>query len=565
MSDADRTLLDEIISQEHAKNARRLKEDRYFEIFSAEQILKMRGFDVDMDQIRSGNVGHGGDGGIDCIYVFVNRKLVQEDTDIALFKDQRLDIELILVQGTRTPSFAEKRVQAFLDFTENCLSLGADLTKSPVRDLYNQGLLDCVARFHEVYKDALPRRPLLSISYYYVSRGEHIDEKVKIRKDMLLRRLSEMYSIATREFYFVGAPELLKWAYQVPTQTLMLKVEGHFSWMGFGKSYVCLARLDSFYEFITDKKTLRGHIFEANVRDFQGDVTVNNEIGATLLAPTDEFWWLNNGITILSSDISFSGDIYAIKDPLIVNGLQTSYKIYSHFQQLVGEGADKRTVLVRLIETTDSQRIDRIIKATNSQTRIGPIWLHATEAIHRKIASILESVGLHYDRRKNYHRNQGVSAAKIVTLPYLAQALTSIVLQRPDDARSRPTTAANRYYDQLFSEEYPIDLYSNCASIMKRVDEFLDGIDDLNRGDKLNVIFYIAMLCTCTVTNSAKPRRKAIAGLDVSIKFTDAILQDAYNRVFKIYKELGGDDRVAKSAGLLEKLKEVLPARKKRR
>jgi hypothetical protein len=42
MSD-DRYLLEQIVSQEHHKNAPKLKKDEYFEVFSAEQILKMGG------------------------------------------------------------------------------------------------------------------------------------------------------------------------------------------------------------------------------------------------------------------------------------------------------------------------------------------------------------------------------------------------------------------------------------------------------------------------------------------------------------------------------------------
>jgi AIPR protein len=226
--------------------------------------------------------------------------------------------------------------------------------------------------------------------------------------------------------------------------------------------------LPKFYEFITENGVLRGHIFEANVRAFEGDVTVNNEIGGTLaVVGNEEFWWLNNGITILCTEAIGAGDLITITHPLIVNGLQTSFVLYNHFRGV--EMSDPRNILVRVIKPDDPQSVDKIIKATNSQTRIPAIWLHATEDIHKSIEQILKSFDLYYDRRKNHYRNKGIPAAKIVTLPYLSQAVASIILQKPDDARARPTTVADRNYKNMFSDRYPIEHYAKCALLLKKV------------------------------------------------------------------------------------------------
>ena len=41
------------------------------------------------------------------------------------------------------------------------------------------------------------------------------------------------------------------------------------------------------------------------VRDYQGHNSVNKEIGNTLVSSTPEdFWWLNNGVTIVAEDVS---------------------------------------------------------------------------------------------------------------------------------------------------------------------------------------------------------------------------------------------------------------------
>ncbi|GAI16788.1 unnamed protein product, partial [marine sediment metagenome] len=70
---------------------------------------------------------------------------------------------------------------------------------------------------------------------------------------------------------------------------------------------------------------MRLNLFEANVRDYQGKVEVNKAIGNTLLsAYSEDFWWLNNGVTVVASQASLSGKTLVVEDPQIVNGLQTS-------------------------------------------------------------------------------------------------------------------------------------------------------------------------------------------------------------------------------------------------
>lgn len=73
----DRILLDQILDQGLAQVDPGTTPNSYFEFFTAEQILK--DFDLSADEIESGLVGDGGDGGIDAIYLLVNGELVQED------------------------------------------------------------------------------------------------------------------------------------------------------------------------------------------------------------------------------------------------------------------------------------------------------------------------------------------------------------------------------------------------------------------------------------------------------------------------------------------------------
>ena|SRR2546427_2522876 len=151
----------------------------------------MGAFDLDPEQVRSGIVGQvQPDGGVDSLYLFVNRKLIREDTDLVQFKGQQLAIELLIAQSKNSARFQEVIITKLKDFTEHCLRLNSDLSKAPLQ-LYSQSLLDVVERFHIIYKTALSFRPSLSIRYYYASLGEQVEKNVELRRDLLLEKCRE--------------------------------------------------------------------------------------------------------------------------------------------------------------------------------------------------------------------------------------------------------------------------------------------------------------------------------------------------------------------------------------
>ena len=77
MSQNDVILLNRLLDQHRKKVAQELTEVEYFDIFAADQVLK--DFDLSQDELESGVIGGGGDGGIDSFYLFVNNSLYYED------------------------------------------------------------------------------------------------------------------------------------------------------------------------------------------------------------------------------------------------------------------------------------------------------------------------------------------------------------------------------------------------------------------------------------------------------------------------------------------------------
>lgn len=87
---------------------------------------------------------------------------------------------------------------------------------------------------------------------------------------------------------------------------------------------------------------------------------------------------------------------------------------------------ERRNILVRVIVPTGSESLDRIIKATNSQTKIPDASLRATEKIHRDIGDYFKTEYLFYERRKNSYKNGNKPHDKIINIPHLAPSVMSI-------------------------------------------------------------------------------------------------------------------------------------------
>lgn len=272
----------------------------------------------------------------------------------------------------------------------------------------------------------------------------------------------------------------------------------------------------------------------------------------------EDFWWLNNGVTVVASKAVQGGKVLTVEDPQIVNGQQTSTEIFNYFQSTNTEN-DERCVMVRVIVANNAVSRDRIIKATNSQTAIPAASLRATEKIHRDIEEFLAPFSIYYDRRKNSQKQQGRPTDKIISIGLLAQAMMAMVLQRPDDARARPSSLIKNEedYQLIFNDKVDINIYLVAAKIIKASHSFLRAREDLAPKDRTNLLFYLAMHASAALVGSAIPYSKQLAAIKPEM-ITDQVLQDSFAITKSLYLKLGANDQVAKGPQLLTDLKAKL-------
>ena len=550
----DQIILEQIIKERCAESGDELSISEYFEIYSASEILK--DYNLTYDDIEYGIVGDGGDGGIDSVYTFVNGEPLKEDT-VVNSNQKKNHIELIIIQSKISFTFKEDAVVKFRESAQDLFNLANDPDEFSVR--YNADLIDKVKLFRDAYSKLAKTFPKIEIKYYYATQGDEVHPNVSGKVPKLQEDIMKMFGGAEFEFAFVGASELLEMTRNVPSTSRVLEVSESPIGTNSG-SYLCLVSLSKYFEFIiSESGTLARSIFESNVRDYQGSVVVNMGIRKTLENKESEnFWYLNNGVTIITPKAVLAGKQLTIEDPQIVNGLQTSYEIYQHFSKLEDHNGDERAVLVRIICEENEEARDRIIRATNSQTSIPPASLRSSDDIHRNIEDFLKANGYYYDRKKNYYKNQGMPVSKIISIPYMAQAMMAITLLKPDSARARPSTLINSdvEYKKIFSLDLPIDNYLKAIQIIKLVENYLKPEicgQQIERKTVTNIKFYVAMIVAVKLVESKESIGKKLAKIP-SISVSNEVLEESLNYVLEKFMNLGGTDQVAKGSVLLSEL-----------
>ncbi|MFD2417734.1 AIPR family protein [Amycolatopsis pigmentata] len=455
-----------------------------------------------MEDIQTGIVGGGQDGAIDSIYVFFDDALLDDDSEV-LSNDARptefgqdRNLELWVIQAKRTPSFTEEAVEKLENTLRRILDLSLKLDE--LTNLYNSSVLARISLFRSAWEKLLTRRPLIHINVAYTTPGDRgsVNPQVEAKIFALKSAISECVPDAKRiSVDLLGGKELLARYNDRPSYTLTMRYQESAT---SGESHVALVKLSEYYSLIVDEKgRLRRHLFEWNVRDYQGNVAVNQDIRKSLIdAASPEFWWLNNGVTILCKEATSAGKTYSLTDIQIVNGLQTSHEIYEALRNSTDQAVD-RMLLVRVIVTADPKTRDQVIRATNRQTAVTDASLRATDEVQRNIEDYFLTKGWYYDRRKNFYKNEGKDPSKIVGIPLLGAAVTATGLFRPDKARGKPSSLLknNEDYKSVFDQSIALEIYFWVAQLQRRVDAFIvSELAAATTPQKSNLKYHLSML-----------------------------------------------------------------------
>jgi hypothetical protein len=256
---------------------------------------------------------------------------------------------------------------------------------------YSSELVALRKKFVELVKKVAISNPDINIRFFYASRGDDSDvgESVRARSKQIIDTVKSYFSRVKVEFEFVGSARLIELFRKNRQFSIDLPFLDYLA--GAGEGYIAVVKIGDYYQFVCDEDGgLRRYLFDSNVRDYLGQNKINEDIGASLdNESVPDFWWLNNGITILVTKAVINGKHIVLQDVQVVNGLQTTETIYRHFRS--GKTTSwNRMLAVKIIVSSNEKLRDSIIRATNNQSAIEQSALHATEKIQRDIEDVLE-------------------------------------------------------------------------------------------------------------------------------------------------------------------------------
>jgi len=197
------------------------------------------------------------------------------------------------------------------------------------------------------------------------------------------------------------------------------------------------------------------HLFRKNVRNFLGKSRTNKKILETLDKDAANFWYYNNGITVLcdKANIVMEKGYVRLENPQIVNGCQTVKSIQKYDGELKGE------VMVRVIESVDHEFVNFLTLYQNSSNPVRNRDLKSNDPVQIRLKNEFRREGYYYEIKrgeeyskmaKKYPALKSEFNGNVINNELIAKLLATLKIG-PAIALSKGSDKFfGDYYDELF-------------------------------------------------------------------------------------------------------------------
>ena len=313
-----------------------------------------------------------------------------------------------------------------------------------------------------------------------------------------------------------------------------------------------------------------GAVFDLNIRRFLGSRgAVNKDIQATCtnVDASYEFWFLNNGITVVCEKFDPVTDPdnahVKLQNLQIVNGCQTATTIA--LAQKAGKLASDVRVLTRVYQTQDPKLVDKIVLTTNNQNQISSRDLRANDPVQVDMERAFEIYGYYYERKPRQFDSKAVDIDRLFTNEYVAQAYLAVVMKTPSDARARKYKVWGDLHGKIFSGA-AVEPYILATVVAARVSEWLRVSGHITAADEVERLiakrgsFHVARIAAYLWRGSddwhgkQQDLAKEVEELEKSPAKLQAVLPKAFDLLAEVIKASPSHrsdvDRALKSAAL---------------
>ncbi len=214
-------------------------------------------------------------------------------------------------------------------------------------------------------------------------------------------------------------------------------------------------------------KEMGDRLFARNIRGYQGKTEVNKSIAATLRDEPTNFWYYNNGVTIIcdeSKEITERGrKKLRVTNAQIINGQQTT-RILSEKRESRATILAKVIVVPRDTQTakkTYSHLLNQIVTATNWQNAISQSDLRSNDSEQVWLERELRKIGYQYLRKRQTKSEARRLTANrdmwLVRKDELARFVGACVLDPGELRKGKDRLFEDDIYPRIFGERPAAD------------------------------------------------------------------------------------------------------------
>lgn len=425
-------------------------------------ISRVHAGSFDLDDVI---VGGANDAGIDGIAMILNDHLVTSKDEIDDYVKLlgRVDVQFIFIQSKTSKKFNSGGLSNFLFGVEEFFK------ENPAIPI-NEHIQELRELHDYIYKYGTKIQKNPRCDLFYVTTGKWLeDNDLQGKINISIDRLKDTNLFSEVTFYPIDLKKL-KSIYK----TLKYKVEKQINFAnntylpdieGVDEAYIGTLSCEEYFKLICDEDgIMQRSLFYDNVRDYQGNNSVNLEIIDTLNNDTDQdkFVLLNNGITIVAKEIpNKRSSLFTISDYQIVNGCQTSHILYYNRENL-----SKNIYLpIKLIVTKDQDVTNKIIRATNRQTEVKVEAFEALKNFHKGLEEFYttfnddENRQLFYERRSKQYEDKNIRKRKIISVGNQIRCFVAMFLNEPHSIHRYYGELLKAYHGRLFQDDHNFSPY----------------------------------------------------------------------------------------------------------
>lgn len=445
-----------------------------------------------VELIEASVLGGGRDEGIDVAAVIVNGKVVFEPSEIDdLIADQGANTaKVIFIQTKTSESYDSKLIAKFLHGVE-AVTKYAMRPKSidlPPRLVDLATLIDRIAESGDKFQD---NRIPCELYYVTTSSNDGQSAQAELQVSQAIERIrqigaySEGFKLRTHGHEELAAkqkerhgPQNIQFNFE-KRQTIPATDR-------VSEAYIGLISANELLKLIKDESgEVRAGIFDDNVRlDLGAHNPVNSQIMGTLQSTEREhFPFLNNGLTIIATELRGTGDRFFISGYQVVNGGQTSNQLIRWADLAEVKGSPHLLadlwVPVKIVSSNDASVRTSVSIATNLQTPISSSDIQASSQVAKNVEELFAQSGVDGLRYERQDRGAALEFARtrVVTTPELNRAVAATLFGESSPAIAAPKELEAA--DSFVWGDYPEEAYYYAAWIIYRIDRFFARTPDL--------------------------------------------------------------------------------------